>query len=446
MNGPIRSTVFLLALPVLGEQLLNFLIGFFDVWLSGHLPGVTGTEGTAAVGVAAYVGWLASLIFSLVATGTTAMVSRARGSGDQALVHQVTNRSMSLAALIGLIVMVCMFPAAPYLAGGMGLEGNAFQIAVRYLRIDAVGLFFTALSMVAGAAFRGCADMRTPMLIFGAVSVLNALFSTTLVYGIGPIPSFGVDGIVLGTCIARISGGLIFLFLLRRGRSGLKLDRKEFGLRGETIQRILRIGAPAALDGVIMWSGHVLFIRAISGLGELQFAAHIVGMRVEAITYLPAVAWGAAAATMVGQSLGAGNAERAIKAGHEAALQCSLFGVGITLWFVFGAEWIYTLMHQDPAVAEVGAWPFQIVGLFQIPLILSIVYSSALRGAGDSFYPLLINTFTTYPVRLPICYYCVYVLNMGLMGAWMAMNIDMLVRGILASWRFASQKWINTKV
>lgn len=446
VSGPLRRTVFFLALPVLGEQLLNFLVGFFDVWLSGHLPGELRTDATAAVGVAAYSGWLATLIFSLVATGTTALISRAWGADDRAEANRIANRSVVLSMVMGILFLLLVLAGAHLMVVSMGLSGRAAEIGERFMRLDAVGLVFASISLVIAAALRGCGDMRTPMYVFGVVNVVNVICSTALVYGWGPLPMLGVDGIVSGTVIARISGGLIFLGCLWRGVKGLTFDSRELRFGGEIIWRILRIGAPAAAEGVVMWIGHVVFLRMISELGQTEFAAHIVGVRVEALTYLPAVAWGAAAATMVGQSLGAGKSERAYQAGHEAALQCTIFGLAITLWFTLGADSIYAMMHQDHSVQQVGSFPFRIVGLFQIPLILSIVYCSSLRGAGDTVFPLASAALTTYLVRLPIAYYCADVLNMGLMGAWMGMNIDMLARGILATWWFSSRRWMNKKV
>ena len=446
MGGPLRRTVFFLALPVLGEQLLNFLVGFYDVFLSGHLAAEIRTQATAAVGVGAYVGWLASMVFSLVAAGTTALISRAWGAADFAQANRVANRSVVLGGLTGLAFISLVVPGAPWLVQGMGLSGMTADIAVRYLRLDAIGLWFAALSLVIAAALRGCGDMRTPMWIFGCVNVLNVIVSTALVYGFGPVPALGVDGIVGGTIVARVSGGLIFLFWLVRGIKGLQLQLRELRLRGETVRRILRIGVPAAAEGIIMWAGHCVFLRVISYLGPAAYAAHIIGVRVEAITYLPAVAWGAAAATMVGQSLGAGDRRRAYEAGHEAALQCSLFGVGITLLFTTGAGWIYTVMHQDPAVREAGTFAFRIVGLFQIPLMHSIVYFTALRGAGDTKFPLLVTLFSTYAVRIPLGYLCGVTWGMGLLGAWMGMNLDILLRGILALWRYSAGRWLRTQV
>lgn len=446
LTGNLRTTVFFLALPVLGEQVLNFLVGFYDVYLAGHLAADVRTDATAAVGVAAYVGWLASMLFAVVGTGTAALISRAWGAGDHEQANRVANRSALLSIISGLLFMLLIIPAAPPLVTFMGLKGNAAAIAVRYLRIDAIGLIFSSFSLVIAAAFRGCGDMKTPMWVFGSVSVLNVIVSTAFVQGWWGLEPWGVDGIVAGTLAARVCGGLFILVLFLRGTSGLKLKLSQLRLRGETVRRILAIGIPSAVEGLVMWMGHAMFLRVISSIGETEFAAHIIGVRVEAITYLPAIAYGAAAATMVGQSLGATDRERAVQAGHEAALQCSILGIFITLWFTLGAEWIYTMMHQDLAVRAVGIPAFRIVGLFQIPLILSIVYFAAIRGAGETRFPLIVAIFTTYLVRIPLGYFCGVTLEMGLMGAWVGMNADMLVRGIVATLRFWSRRWVATRV
>lgn len=446
LTGNLRSTVFFLALPVLGEQVLNFLVGFYDVYLAGHLTTHVGTEATSAVGVAAYVGWLATMLFAVVGNGTTALVSRAWGSQDYEQANRVANRSAVLSMISGLIFMLLILPSAPWLVGFMGLKGETAAIAVRYLRIDAIGLIFTSFSLVMAAAFRGSGDMKTPMLVFGTVSVVNVIISTMCVHGWGVIPALGVDGIVIGTLAARVCGGLFLFVLFLHGQSGLSLKFKQLQVRGETVNRILAIGIPSALEGMVMWLGHALFLRVISSIGETEFAAHIIGVRVEAITYLPAVAYGAAAATMVGQSLGAKDRERAARAGHEAALQCSVLGIFITLWFTLGAEGIYTMMHQDLAVRAVGIPAFRVVGLFQIPLILSIVYFASLRGAGETRFPLYVAMVTTYLVRIPLGYFFGVYMEMGLMGAWIGMNGDMFVRGVIATWRFWSKRWISTAV
>ncbi len=446
LTGDLRRTLLHLALPVLLEQFLSFCVGLYDTILAGHLPQEISSAATGAVGVGAYIGWLASLLFSFVATGTTALVARARGAGDDDEANRVTNRSFALGLLVGLFVLATILPLAR-IAASFVLQGEeVIDITTRYLRLDAIGLMFSSVGYVGAAALRGCGNMRTPMLIFSAVNIINVIASTLLVYGPGPLPSLGVDGIVTGTIIARSTGGLLMTAVLIRGVSGLKLIPSELKLRDAVVGRILRIGIPAALDGVVMWLGHYVFLRIIGGFGEAAFAAHVVGIRVEAITYLPAVAWAAAAATMIGQSLGAGDPPRARRAGHEAVLQCGLLGVVITVVFFFGAHAIYAFMHNSPAVVEVGAPAFRLAALFQLPLIIAIVYIGGLRGAGDTRVPMWITLITTLGVRLPVAYVCGVVLEGGLYGAWIGMCADMFLRGLLAAVRFTLGGWLHVRV
>ena len=446
LSGDVRRVVLTLALPVLLEQFLNFCVGFYDMLLAGHLPSEVSEAATGAVGVSAYVGWLATMLFSLVAAGTTALVARSRGAGDDELANRVANRSIALAGLAGMGFLAVIVPLAPWLAGWLEMEPAAARITIRYLRLDAIGLVFTSVSLVGAAALRGCGNMRTPMLILGAVSVLNVIVSTVLVYGFGPFPRLGVDGIVAGTCIARMVGGTAMLIPLWRGHSGLRLIATELRVRGGTVRRILAIGIPAAADGAVMWCGHFLFLRIIGGMGEAAFAAHMVGIRLEAITYLPAVAWGVAAATLVGQSLGAGDPERARQAGHTAARQCSVLGVIITLVFVFGAEPIYLMMHNQPEVVRVGAPAFRLAGFFQLPLMVGIVYFASMRGAGDTRFPMLVTLVSTFMLRVPLAWLFGVTFGWGLYGAWLGMCIDMLVRGSAAAARFASGRWASIRV
>ncbi|MEZ5942133.1 MAG: MATE family efflux transporter [Planctomycetaceae bacterium] len=446
LTAPIRRTVILLALPVLGEQFLNFLVGTVDVYLAGNLPDDASLHAVSAVGASAYIGWLASLVFSLVGTGTTALISRAWGAGDRVHANKVLNRSIALSWIIGIIFLLLMQFFAPHVSRIMGVEGDSLPIAVRYLKIDAIGLMFASVTLVASAALRGCGDMRTPMVILGIINVLNIIMSSAMVYGWGPLEPWGVDGIVMGTTISRTLGGVLLLAYLCFERMGLVLNFSEWRLRGETVRRILSVGTPAAGEGLLTWIGHVIFLSMIGRLGETAYNAHIIGVRVEAISYLPAVAWGSAAATLVGQSIGANKPSRAWEAGHEAAFQCGLFGVLTTLLFVVRSDLVFALMHNETSVRDLGVPALRLLGAFQIPLMLAIVYAHCLRGAGDTRYPVIIAIITTYVIRIPVGYFFGFVLGMGFFGVWIGMTIDISFRWILNAARYWSKKWLHVKV
>ncbi|TXT22256.1 MAG: MATE efflux family protein, partial [Planctomycetota bacterium] len=169
---------------------------------------------------------------------------------------------------------------------------------------------------------------------------------------------------------------------------GLRLIPSEVTLRGDIARRILRIGSPAGLDGLLRWSGQLVFLMIVARLSDNEsertaiMAAHLIGMQVEAISFLPACAWGMAAATLVGQSLGARQPERARAGGHEAVKQCALLALILTAVFFFAAQPIYEAMHKDVQVHAMGVTPFRFNALFQIPLVTAIVYTFSLQGAG----------------------------------------------------------------
>jgi putative MATE family efflux protein len=446
-SGPIRRTLLVLAIPVLAEQLLNTFVGLVDTYLAGRIS----PTATAAVGVAAYVSWLVSMLVMLVATGTTALVSRCEGAGDHAEANHFCNQSLTLAAIVGAGLGAMIYAAAPSLAASFNMSGEAYDITVTYLRIEAIGHMPMSVTLVASAAFRGIGKMRVPMLVFVVINMVNVVASCSLVYGLGPVPAMGVNGIVGGTLVARVLGTGIILSVLILGRAGLTLRRRELPITLARTRRIVRIGLPAAVDGGVMWSGQFVFLLIIARLapnplGEAYLAAHIVAVRVEAFTYLPAVAWGAATATMIGQALGAGDTRRAVRAGHEGVLQCGLLSIGIAACFAFGASFIYRQMSADPLVQSVGPGPFRILAALQPLLVVSIVYVAGLRGAGDTRFPLLITVIGAFLIRVPLGYFCGIVLQGGLLGAWLGMFGDMTWRAIGAAARFLSGRWVHTRI
>lgn len=457
LTGNLRQAVFWLAMPAFAEQVLNFLVGFFDTFLAGRIS----TGATVAVGLSAYMGWLVSMVFGLVGSGTMALVARAWGGGNRAEAERVLNRSLALAVFMGGAVASFIFAVAPAMAGALNLEGETQATVVRYLRLDGLGHIFTGVILAAGAALRGAGNMRASMWVFFIVNTVNVAVSVLLVYGLGPwhlgggyvlqIGGWGIDGIVGGTIVARFVGAVVMLTGLSRNWFGMRLLVRELTVSDPLVRRILRIGMPAVVDGGLTWTGQFVFLMIIARLTEggqasATFAAHVIGMRVEGITYLPAVAWGAAAAALVGQSLGAGDSQRAVRAGNEATGQCMILGGVISLVFFAFAPQIYALMHEETSVATVGIPAFRLLAFFQVPLVMLIVYEFALRGAGDTRSPMLVNVSGVLLIRLPLAWYFGIHLEGGLIGAWIGMCADMLLRAVMVTVRFLGRKWLKTRV
>jgi putative MATE family efflux protein len=452
LSGNLRSRVFWLALPALGEQFLNFSVGMFDTWLAGAAPPIEGAPGltTSAVGIAAYMSWLGTLLFALVGSGVKALVARHVGSGQRAEANRVLNVGLALAGVQGILICVSFYSLVPVYAAVQNKTGPAGDVIVEYLRIEAFAHLFFSFCLAGSAAMRGAGDTRSPLMLLGCVNVINMLVSPALVFGWGPLPECGLRGVVFGTLIARICGGLLFLAALARGVSGLQLRLRLWVPHRETFRRIVAVGIPAATDGVLMWLAQSTFLSIVSRLdaggSSANLAAHTIGIQVEALSYLAATAWGEAAGSMMGQCLGAGNVPRARAACHEAAWQGTLLAIPASCFYFFGAPYIYAFMSNEPAVQEVGIPAMRLLAVYQAPLVLLVIHLYAIRGAGDTRTPLLLNLVCVTCVRLPIACLLTMVFSLGLSGAWLGMICDVTVRWLVIRVVFRREAWSRVKV
>ena len=447
LDGPIRFTVLWLALPVLGEQLLNACVTWNDAFLAGRISAAA----TGAIGLAGYVGWLMTMLFGLVSIGATAIVARTVGAKDPAAAGQATNQSFTLAIVMGLAGTVFVFSAAPLFARLQNMHGQTATIAIDYMRIDGLGFTGAAVSFVLAACLRGAGDTRTPMVILGAVNILNLIISWALTFGLGPIPGIGVNGIAWGTAIARWLGACWVFGMLVQGRQGLRLRPALMAPSRDMIRRILSVGIPAAVDGILLFTGHFIYMAIINRVPtelprDVIFAAHIVGIRIVSLSYMPATAWALAAATMVGQNLGAGHNQRAQRAGHEALLQTTILLGASSLLYSFGAEVLYRFLSNDPRVWVCGTPALMCMAFFQLCLAPLRVYGGALRGAGETRVPLIVNTLCLGLIRIPVGALGGIYFAGGLLGAWVGIYLDLAVRSVLMMWYYRTGRWQQVKV
>ncbi|MCH8851838.1 MAG: MATE family efflux transporter [Planctomycetes bacterium] len=438
-----------LALPVLGEQFCNILVGLVDTFLAGRF---LDKEAITAVGIASYVSWLATMLSGFIGVGSTALVARAVGAGDSAQANRLANQSMGLAGFLGFAMMVGLLILSTFLPRMLGLPSEAAGMTAQYLRIDAFGQFLYAYMLIGAACLRGAGDTRTPMLIMIGVNFVNVVVSVTLCLGLGPFPALGVIGIAAGTVAARSLGGVVMLIVLYKGQTALKLNLPQMAFDRKIARRIVNIGGPAGLDAALMWTGHFIFlgflmkVDADAEIGLAASAAHMIGVRIESFSYLPAMAWGIAAATLVGQALGAGDPQRARRIGHLAVLQLAPYALVVTGLYYFCAEFIYSFATGDRMVQDQGVPALRLVAFAQPSLICMIIYVSALRGAGDTRFPMLMNVLGIFCVRIPLAYTFGVVLKGGLFGAWIGMTSDLIFRSLLAAARFKWGKWTGKEI
>lgn len=442
--------VLVLAVWPFFELLLNSLVGVVDTALAGRID----APSLDAIGVAAYVSWLLGMLFTAVGTGAAAIISRAVGSGRVGRANLSLAQALGLALVWGTATAGAIAWGAPLIVSLFQLPGAAHELAVVYLRVVAAGAGFGAVLMVGNACLRSAGDTRTPFVLMVVVNVVNTGMSVLLTFGPGPFGGHGVAGIAAGTAVAWVVGAAGMLAVLLSGRFALRLHFRWLRPRWGLVRRIVRVGLPSLIESSGMWVGNAIiggFVGVLMARSGTQgmMGAHIIGIRIESLSFLPGVAVGIAAATLMGQYLGAGRPDLAAR----AARLCWAWAAGIMsmmgLLFLLFPGWFAGLLAPGPEMAEVRAMAVPILrvcGPIQFFFGTYLVLSHALRGAGDTRGPMVITYASTFLVRLPAAYILAIPLGFGLTGVWFGLCGELVVRGVLYYLRFRAGRWKTIEV
>jgi len=389
---------------------------------------------------------MAMVLFGAVGTGGTALIARMTGGQDWQGANRVVRQTLLVAFVTGLIAMIVLEILAEPALRLMGAQGEALTLGVTYLRIVSSVYMFSAMMFVGNACLRGAGDTKTPLMVMAVVNVLNIVIAWTLINGAFGLPRMGVAGSAIGAMVGRLVGGLLVIALLLRGRSGLTLRLRGFRIDPGLIRRILNVGLPTGLEQLLFRFGMMSFVRVVSALGMTAYAAHQVALNGESLSFMPGFGFAVAATTLVGQGLGAKDEKRAERdayiAFYIAAGLMSLMGV---CFFLF-ARPIVGFFTNDPEVIALGVPPLRLIGIIQPFLAATMVFAGSLRGAGETRTPMLINGISIWVLRVPLALLFTRVFSWGLTGAWIAMAIDLTLRGTLLFARFRSGKWKTIKV
>ncbi len=432
--------------PVLIEQLLVMLVGFADTLLAGHY--LTPPD-LAAMTVIAYAMWGLTNLFSFVSIGALAMTARFVGAGDSEAANRVANQSFLLGAILALTFSIVGWLGVEQFAALLQLEGEPAALATRYLRILLPVLPLMMLEQVGIGCLRGAGDMVTGLVSMIVVNVVNVGVSWTLISGAGPFPALGWDALAIGTTCGHAVGGLIPFALLLAGRAGLRVHWRYFWpADGALMTRILRIGVPGGVDVLSLIGLQLAYLSIVNRLSTDEIAAHGVAIRIESIAYLPGYAFEVAAATLVGQYLGARDYRRASRSVLVAcAVSMTLLtGSGLLMYFGAGPLVGLFLGPGQSGVEQIAPVLLRIVAFGMPFLALMQVLTGALRGAGDTAWPLVFTFFGFVAVRLPLAWLLVIAWHWGINGAWYAMIVDLLLRTALVTGRFLTGGWKRVQV
>jgi multidrug resistance protein, MATE family len=441
-GGSRFGAVLRLALPSAGELLLGTLVGIVNTYLVGHL----GAAPLAAVGLAFQAAMTGMILFNAVGTGATALIARMVGAEDWEGANRVLWQALILAALTGVAVMAPLELLATSIMELLGAGEEVLALGVPYLRIYCSVYAFSSVMYIGNACMRGAGDTRTPLLVMAVVNLLNIVVAWLLVNGQFGLPQLGVEGAAFGALAGRLVGGLMVVGLLLKGRSGLQLRWCDLRLDPGVIRRIARIGFPVGFEQLIFRLGMLVYIRLVAALGTVAFAAHQVALNAESISFMPGYGFAVATTTLVGQGLGARDPERAERdaytAGYIGAGLMSVMGV----CFILFPEALISFFTTDPEVIDQGVEPLRLAGLAQPFLAAMMVFGGGLRGAGDTLTPMCINGSGVWLLRIPLALLFTRVFPWGLLGVWIAMSLDMGIRGMLLFFLFRRGRWKTVQI
>jgi putative MATE family efflux protein len=442
--------VLVLAMWPLFEQILAFFVGLTDLLIAGRMAGdVERVAILDAMGLAGYVSWFFNILQGAVATGVMALVARATGARDAPLANRGLGQGIWLGFLAGCASMAILWMGAPTLIRLIGLTPEAAFHAEKFLKVLAFSGPFSGTMFALNAALRGSGDTRTPFFAMVVVNVVNMAMSWLLVFGPGQWGGHGIEGIAWGTVMGWAAGLVFAAAMVGRWKSEiLHWSREDLKPHWSTILRIVRVGVPQGLEIAGMWSIHAFGIHIIASLPVTgALGAHILAIRVEAMSFLPGFAVATAGATLAGQYLGAGSKEMAVKAVRFSWFTgTSMMAVMGMIFIVFRKELIAMMAPGSDLHQQLGAPLLIVCGLAQPFYGTCIILKNTMRGAGATGIVMRAAFSSMIFYRIGVLWMLAKFGPINLTLVWIVLAVDLTTQALIFARLHFKGKWLDARV
>ena len=432
-----------LAIPVIVSMSSMAVMGLVDTFFMGML----GSTAQAAVGLGA------PLIFSVLSlflgtwAGLTTFVAQCYGAKEYLKGSQMMWHVFLLAIVCIGIVELCVVPAIPWIFGIAGANPDIIPDALDYTNVRLHGAIFVFSAFILTAFLRGIGDMRTTAIVTCVGVAFNALVTYLFAFGAGPVPAMGVTGAALGTVVAEALETLLYaLVVFGRKNNALLETRKIPRFRMAEFAKFLKIGFPVGMSWMLENVGWIIFTLYAGTLSKEAMSAHTIVFQLMNIAFTPGLAISIAATTLVGHYIGADdvpNAERSAKLSIRMA-GVLMIAVGLLL-MIFRVP-ITSCFTNETAVAELAYPLFYFGAVYQLFDALGVVSSGAIRGAGDTRWPMVASLLVIWVGMVPSIYVVGFVYDLGLNAAWVVCTATIIVQGIFYYARFRRGKWKKMRV
>lgn len=441
-SGSINRAIFMLSVPMILEMAMESLFAVVDVFFVSKL----GVDAVATVGLTES---MLTLIYSIamgLGMGATAIVARRVGEKNPDGAAHSGMQAIYVGLFFSIIISLVGIFFAKDLLLLMGAETRVAENNYRYTQLLMGGNIVIMMLFLINGVFRGAGDATIAMRSLWIANALNIVFCPILINGWGPIPAYGLTGAAMATTIGRGSGVIYQVYHLFKGKGMIKILRRHIGIDMPIIVNIIKIASGGTAQFLIASASWVFLVRILSSFGSDALAGYTIGIRVIVFAILPAWGMANAAATLVGQNLGAKKPDRAEQSVWKTARYNMIFLVTIAIIFFTCAEWIIKLFTHEPAVVENGVHCLRLVSLGYAFYGYGMVVSQSFNGAGDTKTPTIINLFGFWAFQIPLAYVLAKVVNWGPSGVYAAISIAESAIAIVAILIFRRGKWKTIQV
>ena len=440
--GNLNRAILLLAVPMVLEMVLESLFAVVDVFWVGRL----GANAVATVGLTES---MLSLVFAVgmgLSLSTTAMVARRIGEKDPEGAAVAAVQAIALGIMVSVAIGLPCFLLAPRLLRLMGASPEIISVGSGYTRICLGGSCAVLLLFLNNAIFRGAGDAAIAMRLLWVSNIINLVLDPCLIFGVGPFPRMGVTGAALATLIGRSIGVVYQFYRLLKGTERIRILTRQLHLRFDVLWRLLRVSLTGILQFAIAHTSWIGLVRIVSIFGAAALAGYTIAIRIVIFVILPSWGLSNAAATLVGQNLGAGKPERAESAVWRTGLYNMIFLGTVGLLFVLFAEPVVRLFTHDPEVVPLAASCLRIVSCGNIGYAYGMVMLQAFNGAGDTVTPTIVNFFGFWLLEIPLAYWLAIRVQMQSKGAfWAIVVAEGAIAGASAI-LFKQGRWKRQKI
>jgi putative MATE family efflux protein len=436
-SGSIGRSILLLAIPMVLEMIMESVFAVVDIFWVSHL----GTDAAATVGLTES---LLTLIYALaigLSIGAMAMVARRIGEGNPDGAARAAVQAIALALLVSITIGVVATPFAPRLMALMGASQWVIEHGIGFTQVMLACNFTVVTLFMVNAIFRGAGDAAIAMRTLWLANWINILLGPCLIFGLGPFPKLGIVGAAIATNIGRGTGALFALIRLFRSGGRFQIGWRHLSLEPAVMARLVRLSATGTFQVFIGMASWIGLVRIISSFGSNAVAGYTFGIRVILFALLPSWGMANAAATMVGQALGAKNPDRAERAVWQAGFYNMIFLGIVGIIFVLFAPQIIWFFTDVPEVAQYGVDCLRTVAYGFLFYSYCIVLCQTFNGAGDTWTPTIINMFVFWLWEIPLAYVLSKVFGMGPRGVFLAIMIAFSTLAVVSAIVFRQGRW-----